>query len=180
MTTTIPVTHPAHPARPDGFDPTLRRAAAEKIVGALIQHTLLEENERADAVESVVKHARYGGDGYDIARQLESDGWCPNAEMVVILDGYASHIGSLRDAAVKEWVIAHGISAPWPDGTRVRARMSGGMNAGTVTGSDQYRAAYLVKQDGETNETRRFIIPYEACTRIDDASACMEASEAAK
>lgn len=68
------------------------RAAAERI-WPQIAEWLRElgddpDADRDTAIEHVAKAIRIGwGDGYKAARQLENDGWDPDARLVEILDG---------------------------------------------------------------------------------------------
>ena len=42
--------------------------------------------------------------GYDVAKTLDHHGWCPDAELVELLDGWSWYVDVAEDAATKAWV----------------------------------------------------------------------------
>jgi hypothetical protein len=123
-----------------------------------------------DSIEAGAKSiADYGSlhmDGYELAKELEGDGWDITREDVDTLDGFSWNLREELEKAEKEWADGNDIKPPLPIGTRVITPHSG---EGEITGVHQHGAAmYLVRPDSYTEQDdankRRLIIKFEDAT----------------
>lgn len=153
------------PPRPQ-INKQIIEAVAEVFVRENID-SLPEYLESEDLVEHLVKHFARHKDGFELAKDLEYEGWDITAETVQLLDEFDIHIGNALQDAEKEWIKTNNIQPPLKIGTEVEY-MYGAMKKGTITGIYQYRVGcYEIKENGwddEKNGKVRHIVKWE-CTR---------------
>ena len=126
-----------------------------------------ETNEQLQA--DVKKALRYDHDGYALARNLDSAGWSPDAELVEILDDYSSMIHNAVDQCVKEWVEANGIKPKLAIGTKVALPESwckshfkwlGGQGIGEITAIPDYKAGSYALRAPWQDEGTAYILDF--------------------
>ncbi len=153
------------PPRPQ-INKQIIEAAAEVFVRENID-SLPEYLESEDLVEHLVKHFARHKDGFELAKDLECEGWDITAETVQLLDEFDIQIEDALQDAEKEWIKTNNIQPPLKIGTEVEY-MHGGMKKGTITGISQYRVGcYEIKENGwddEKNGQVRHLVKWE-CTR---------------
>lgn len=93
--------------RPSRYDTALQRAAAEAIFSEFEEWlgSTLDENDRERVVEVLAREC--GQDGYEIAQELEREGYQPDARLVEILDGLDTHAEHAK--AVRVWLSETGV-----------------------------------------------------------------------
>jgi hypothetical protein len=150
--------------RPKTLTVEMRRAAAEKTIGAMIKNGYLTDAERELSIESLVKVGERHMDGYQIAKRLDDgEGWDCNLEMADALDDYPHHLDDELRAAEKAWFERVRPQPPLPDGTRVSY---GRGKSGIIDRVHEYGPAkYAIKEDGDaeadTDSQRRTIVNFE-------------------
>jgi hypothetical protein len=121
----------------------------------------------SDSIEagakSIADYGRLHMDGYELAKELEGDGWHITREDVDTLDGFSWNLSEELEKAEKEWVDGNDIQPPLPVGTRIKTARSG---EGEITGVYQHGAAkYTVRMDSNTDQdnasNKRLIIKFE-------------------
>lgn len=98
------------PPRPQ-INKQIIEAAAEVFVRENID-SLPEYLESEDLVEHLVKHFARHKDGFELAKDLECEGWDITAETVQLLDEFDIHIGNALQDAEKEWIKTNNIQPP--------------------------------------------------------------------
>lgn len=82
-------------------------------------------------------------DGYKIAKDLDDDGWEPDAELVEILSDGWSWVSKAHDTAVSEWVRIH--NPPLlPEGLPVAFKDGSRLVSGTIIRADHAHARYTI------------------------------------
>lgn len=109
----------------------------------------------ADQAADIAKVYRSHMDGYGLAKELESRHlWDIGVIEVEALDCMDGEVRAIHRAACKEWAKEHDIQPPLPIGTMT--------TRGEITGIYEHDAAcYLIRADGEANESRRLIVRFE-------------------
>lgn len=103
--------------------PVIERAAKSLLPEVL--EWLGDEGDDAEKVEEQLREllARRGSspdaDGYTLAKELDYQGWSPDARLVEILDDAFGAIREAHKSLVKAWVTAHGLTLALAVGTRV-------------------------------------------------------------
>ena len=109
----------------------------------------------AEQVADVAKHWRSYMNGYELAKELDTYcGWDIDASDVEALDWMGTEVREIHRQACIAWAKEHDIQPPLPIGTMT--------TRGEITGVSQYDGAcYLIREHGETNESRRLIVRFE-------------------
>ena len=109
----------------------------------------------AEQVTDVAKHWRSHRNGYELAKELDTYcGWEIDVSDVEALDCIDSEVREIHRAACLAWAKEHDVQPPLPIGTMT--------TRGEITGISTYdAAAYLIRENGETNESRRLIVRFE-------------------
>lgn len=140
-------TNPTTPPRPQRHDPEVKAAAAKALAAYLIEDcpdTFAPHDEELE--RDLAKHLRYGIDSYELAQDLESDGWEINGAVVVALeDGTDSCYYNAYNAALLAWVSATSIRPQFNVGQRVCLLKDDPPSEGTITSINEARAEYVVK-----------------------------------
>lgn len=145
-----------YPPRPKATREIIMQAAA-KVADAICDSSTAAQD-IADAYE------RRGPGGFDIARELDINGWDITASDVEELDGMQFEI----DRAVREleeaWVKENDIQPPLAIGIEIEE--------GVITGvCEHWSARYLVKERGCTREGRSLLIKFENAKAAGDQKA---------
>lgn len=117
--------------RPKKTDPEIIDAAAELLVPELMKWA--DETENRDAylkdAKKVIRDC-YWKNGYELARDLDS--YCPDSELVDILENASFHLARVLSAAIKAWVAENNIVSPFPMGAKVEFDHKGKVCLGEV------------------------------------------------
>lgn len=71
------------------------------------------ESERKEVVDQLCHALKWcDHDGYAIAKELDDDGWAPDAALVEVLDDYPIHRNRAHDSLVAAWLPTSGLTAP--------------------------------------------------------------------
>jgi hypothetical protein len=127
--------------RPRQSDPRVIEAAAKALAPAVVCW-LGDDSDPDDIAADIAKAARYHSDGYELAKELERDGYDPDAELVDILGGLDTY--RPHQAMLKQWVQANAIAPQFAAGDRVVCSRNG---AGTVVEVQAETAQYVVRLD---------------------------------
>ncbi len=109
----------------------------------------------AQQVEDIARGWRQYMDGYEFAKYLENHcDWAITVADVDALDCFGSEVRELHRQACIAWAKGNDIQPPLPIGTLT--------TRGEITGVSQYDGAcYLIREHGETNESRRLVVKFE-------------------
>ena len=124
-------------------------------------HSLAKDNGwDSDQEADVAAHWRSFMNGYDLAKELESYcGWLITVEDVDALDCMDSEVREIHRKACIAWAKDNDIQPPLPIGSMT--------TKGEITGISQFDGAcYLIRQHGETNESRRLIVRFEDAKEV--------------
>lgn len=137
-TTTTPEIPPTQtkPTRPKHNDPAIVQAAIEKMKDRVWRWTQQDGPDayitEANVLTDLTRACSHRNDGYDIAHDLDSRGWSPDAELVDILDNFGMYKSTAFVKAQEEWVKSNGITPPFIAGTKVKAQWGGNEIVGVV------------------------------------------------
>lgn len=166
--------------RPSKADPRIRDIALEKIWPA-IEKWLKANGDPADeqdkqSAKEVLDDVGQGADGYEIAKDFEHAGWCPDSEFVEVMDDYAWKLAEAYNQLVEAWVKGHSIEPPLEVGTMVTTTNLGKPVTGEITQVWKSRAQYTVfvpslghkkKADALTGSaTLGILANYEDCAEV--------------
>lgn len=132
-----------------------RPKVTQEMITQAAQKLAAENGLDAEQVADVAKHWRNHMNGYQLAKDLENYcGWDISVEDVDALDCIGSEVRELHRQACISWAKEHGIQPPLPIGAMT--------TRGEITGVSQYDVAcYLIREHGETNESRRLVVRFE-------------------
>lgn len=113
-----------------------------------------------DQAADIAKVYRSHMDGYELAKALESSCWWSISVMdVETLDCMDDTVREIHRAACKVWAQEHNIQPPLPIGAIT--------TKGEITGIYEHDAAcYLIREPGETNDSRKLIVRFEDARAI--------------
>lgn len=125
---------PAVPKRPSRSDKEITKQVAAKLLPDFIQWMKTDDDtyQQDDLLADLIKALDYADDGYEIAHNLDHTGYCPNAELVGILDAAAGYRRNIHAEACAAWVAANNIQ-PIPLDTKVRWPYKKELGVGVVT-----------------------------------------------
>lgn len=134
--------------RPRVSDPSVLMAAAGRLADQMISEGLIDEPDRAETIDAISKHGRYGRDGYDLMRALERHCfWDGSAEMVAALDELTPYIGNALADAEMEWADRTAQQPTFGPGDRVSF---GHNETGVIDRIYEHGAAkYCIAVDGD-------------------------------
>jgi len=132
-----------------------RPKVTPEMIAQAAQKLAAENGWDAEQVADVAKCYRSHIDGYELAKELESRCyWSISVMDVDALDCIDSEVREIHRAACLAWAKDHDVQPPLPIGTMT--------TRGEITGiSTHDAAAYLIRENGETNEGRRLIVRFE-------------------
>lgn len=141
------------PPRPSPNHPTIRRAIATRLADLLE----VPIDRLIDDIYSVLTPHT---DGYALAKALDDQcGWSVDAELVEKLDEAQQIETEVMYDAEIAWVNTHGITQPYPPGTRVRWTDYENPHTGYITDdSYSYPGKSLIKDDAIPPEAARLAI----------------------
>lgn len=132
-----------------------RPTVTQEMIEKAAQKLALNYEWNEDNVTDIVKFYRNNMDGYKLAKRLESyAGWDITVSDVDALDCIDSMVHDILRLAGLQWEKECDIQPPLPVGTMT--------TRGEITGIYEHEAAcYLIRENGETNESRRLIMRFE-------------------
>ena len=137
--------------RPKRCSDAVRDVALNALLPEVIKW-LEQGGEESPDEEDVLKDLRravgWNGDGYELARALDSEGWSPDSELVDILNNWAHHEWKAHDDAQKAWVAenANQIAPQFRKGDRVSAKWGHETVTGVVEDIKADMAQYTVRR----------------------------------
>ena len=157
-----PELYPEQIARPSSSAKEVVKSAAEAY--AKHMHSQWSDWSIEEWSEALTRNHSAFKDGYELAKDLEREGFDPDAQMVAELDGFGFEVSSAHSRAVKDWVKLVGFEPLYEVGdTGLGPRIlddKGG--SGKITEIRHDTAEYLVKTDPSSNSA--FIIKAEDIT----------------
>lgn len=152
---TVPGQHGPRPVVTD----EMKLAAAMPIAKQMLSS---KSDDVQPEAETIAKHGHLWGDGYELGKALESDGWDIRRDDIDTLDMYSCELLSLLEKAENDWEEGNDIQPPYPIGTVIKE--------GTITGIYQHGAAkYLVKKHGQIHDNPRLVIKFEDAVPLETA-----------
>ena len=139
--------------RPTSKTPAVQEAAIEETLKQVIEWfgNDWQGQGREEVKKQLAAALRWGQNGYQSARDLERDGWSPDAELVEILDGHDEH-GPER-AAVKAWVKETEPQPAFKVGDKVKSKWGDKPVGGVVKALYSETAQYAIRlPEQSTNE----------------------------
>lgn len=132
-----------------------RPKVTPEMIAQAAQKLASENGWDSEQVDDVAKHWRRCMNGYELAKELDTYcGWEIDVSDVEALDCIDSEVRGIHRAACWEWAKEHNVQPPLPIGTMT--------TRGEITGISKYdAAAYLIRENGEINESRRLIVLFE-------------------
>lgn len=132
-----------------------RPKVTPEMIAQAAQKLAAENGWNAEQVADVAKEWRSYTNGYELAKQLDTYcGWDIDAQDVEALDWMGSEVREIHRQACIAWAKEHDIQPPLPIGAAT--------TKGEITGiSEHDGACYLIREHGETNESRRLIVRFE-------------------
>lgn len=122
----------------------------------------------ADEAESfandIAKHYYRGIDGYELSKEMESDGgWDVDSMFVDDMEQVDGYIQEIHRDALKAWGEVHKPVPPYEVGVELSVRSFDGPSVGTIDGTHEYGpATYLVKMAGTADgDTSRRLVEFE-------------------
>ena len=110
-----------------------------------------------ELADSITEHYRQYMDGFELAKELDQEGWEVNTIFVEDMDEMYNNVRNLHREACIRWAEENSIEPPFPAGTEIKE--------GIITGVYTYDpACFRVKpvgQDDEKDNHRRIIIRFE-------------------
>jgi hypothetical protein len=154
--------YPEQIARPSSSAKEVVKAAAEAYAEHM--HSQWTDWSIQEWAEALARNHSAFKDGYQLAKDLERDGFDPDAQMVSDLDGFGFEVSRAHGRAVKDWVKLVGFDPLYEVGDTILAPRilddKGG--SGKITEILHDTAEYLVKTDPSSNSA--FIIKAEDIT----------------
>lgn len=135
-----------------------RPKVTQEMIAQAAQQLAKEYGWNASQVADVARHWCSHMNGYELAKDLDMlCGWTIEVSDVEALDCMDHEVREIHRAACLAWAKEHNIQPPLPIGTMT--------TRGEITGISTHDAAsYLIREHGETNESRRLIVRFEdAC-----------------
>lgn len=156
--------------RPQRTDEDVLQKTAETL--AIDLHKAFPDDvvdDLADIIDQLKESIRYESDGYRICRDLENEGWSPDAEMVQVVDRVESIRQSVLDSAVANWIVDAQIEPAFKVGDTVEFLHKDRRFSGQVIDVDMRRGHYTVfcSDLGHVGKgklgTRGLILEFEKC-----------------
>lgn len=140
----------------------MKLQAARRVVAEM------DTNEDCDELaEAIARHGGLTGDGFELGKDLERDGYLVDFQMTEELDCFSSTLRRILGEAESAWATEHNIQPPYPVGTET--------TEGVIAGISQHDAAcYLIKpygQDDATSGNRRIVVKFEKVKLKESAAA---------
>jgi hypothetical protein len=127
-------------------------AVAKKLTPKVIEWENQPESDHQE-VEDTLKELltnNHDWDGFQLAKDLDDGGWCPDAGLVEILDE-ATHLQITEHGRlVKEWIEANGVQPKFQVGDKVSFRLSFKPHTGTIKKVYPETLQYVIDQEGRT------------------------------
>lgn len=134
---------------------TQRPKVTLEMITQAAQKLATENGWDAEQVADVAKHWRSYMDGYELAKELDSYcSWVIVTADVEALECMGSEVSEIHRQACLKWAVENEIKPPLPIGTMT--------TKGEIVDIYRHNAAcYLIREHGETNDSRRLIVKFE-------------------
>ncbi len=157
-----------NPPRPE-INREIISKAAELFINEY-QTSIPYECENIDVIiTQLLQHYAPHKNGFDLAKDLEWEGWDIDVETVQALDAFDSYVQDQIQIAEKEWLETNNIQPPLKTGTEVKY-MHGKMKKGVITGIYKHRVGcYEIKADGHDDNKdgkMRHVVKWEHVEEI--------------
>lgn len=150
--------------RPTIHDEEIVKKAAEKLANK-VSEWLKDDLTVEEAIEDIYKAIRFNDDGYAIARNLETQGWSPDMELVEILDNASCYILNTLKKAEEIWVKESGLQ-PFPIESLVKWTRKPAYGVGIVISNhSDGKSTVMFESQGHVRQgtgTHGFVIEWEA------------------
>ena len=145
--------YPDQVKRPSSSSREVVKAAAD--IHAVRMHEKWSEWSAEEWSEGLARHHAPHKDGYEMAKDMERDGFAPDAEMVSDLDDFSFEVSRAHGDAVRAWVRECGFEPEFAIGQDVDMgdRMGRRERYGKVSGIRHETAEYEVKTEADDGST---------------------------
>ena len=111
------------PSRPTWNDEMVKELA--QIVGRQVNEWCNDETPLEDCIETAEKILQWhsNDNGYELAREFEKEGFCPDSELVEILDNVSYNRIKIQETFIKKWVIDNNLKLELVEGQKVIAKL---------------------------------------------------------
>jgi len=143
--------YPETIARPKRSDKLIIEQAAKKHAEEIARQ--IKDIDAEALAEDLVEHYRSYQNGYDLAKDLEREGYEIDVEFVNLLDDFDYAVGSAQRDAEKEWVQKVGFTPEFKVGDHVDMGKAYGKNNeryGFVSEIKMESAEYYVKSNSDS------------------------------
>jgi hypothetical protein len=163
------------PPRPSYLDKEVTDAVVERIFPEIMgwmyepKH-FSSQSEIASIKAELFSAIQYDDDSYDIARNLEREGWDCGRELVDVLDSVPQYRHEVHKRIIQQnWVLKYGVVPKFSVGDAVVFTLKGKQETGEITRIHPETAQYTIycAQHGHVRKgvgVHGHIIDFEACT----------------
>lgn len=152
----------ARPVYNDEMKMELARRIGEQVFEWCGGETPLEDC--IASTEHILECYCIGDNGYELARRFEDEGYCPDLELVEILDNAGAWRSAILRDATRKWVTENKIEPKFQIGDAVTVKCVNEVLVGEIAGFRKDTAEYLVyiPPKGWTKESRtKAVVKYE-------------------
>jgi hypothetical protein len=147
--------------RPTMADKFVMQRCLELCMPRVNQWLGADDGEPHATRDNLAKVLSAHGDGYTMARDLESLGWCSNTALVEVMNDCADDCSAALQELTAQWVRCYRITPDFAIGDRVAlARAHGGHKEGIVVKIDADQAEYGIRVEGQ-KETAYWVVKFE-------------------
>ena len=163
--------------RPNKFSDEVDIEVAKKLlpkVTSWLNENGDHDNDHEEVLRDIARAVNLGHDGYNIARDLHRSGWCPDANLVDILDDVDFYRRAITEKMEEAWVAENKLTGPtegttvsWPKSPSHLSGLSGQVQRNTACG----RSYVSFTTQTTTNAPVVYIIPWEDLKSYEDVPA---------
>lgn len=146
------------PARPRRHDPEVVERAIDLLLPDVLRW-IGDDKDLGSVRPNLVKILAHTSDvdGYALARKLDDMGWCPDAQLVEILDDFELDLGEALKEKVRDWVRSHDLRLTLREGDPVTFEANRSPLEGTISSLLPDTAEYEV----QTSKKTVYVVPFE-------------------
>lgn len=165
------------PPRPSYIDKEVTNIVVERIFPEIIDW-MYESNRspsqsEIDSIKAELFSAiQYDDDSYNIAKNLEGEGWDAGRELVDVLDSVSRHRYEAHKKIIHQnWILKHGVVPKFSVGDTVSFALKGKQETGEITRVHPETAQYTIycAQHGHVRKgagTHGHIVNFEECKSV--------------
>ena len=139
--------------RPTSDSKAVRGKALDEMMKEVIEWFGKEWEDRneQETREQLDDELYSGRDGYEVAKSLDYDGWCPDSDLVEILDRFGGMLHGACYKAEKEWVKETGVKPKYKLGDVIAGKWGKDVVTGPITRINEETAYYTIRRPGDAD-----------------------------